>query len=110
MSNNKHTPGPWTVYDKRYLFTDNEGSASIRFGDIWIADVHGAHVGPQTKEEADANISLIAAAPELLQALKALSSVVGLTAFKYEGQRAVLQEAYDIARDAIAKAEGGSHE
>ena len=68
MSDSKHTPGPWSVYDQRHLFTNYEGSARLIAGDIWIACVHGSHVGPQSKEEADANISLIAAAPELLEA------------------------------------------
>ena len=47
-----------------------------------------------------------AAAVEMLEALKCLVAVVGLTAFKHEGQRAVLQEAVDMALAAIAKAEG----
>ena len=47
-----------------------------------------------------------AAAVEMLEALKCLAAVVGLTAFKHEGQRAVLQEAVDMALAAIAKAEG----
>ena len=45
----------------------------------------------------------------LLDALRGLVAVVGLTAFKHEGQRAVLQEAVDNATAAIAKAtEGGA--
>lgn len=41
------------------------------------------------------------------EALNALIAVVGLTAFKYEGQRAVLQEAVDQARAALALAKEG---
>lgn len=41
----------------------------------------------------------------VLDSLRGLVAVVGLTAFKYEGQRAVLQEAVDLAQRAIAKAE-----
>lgn len=40
---------------------------------------------------------------ELRGALDTLVLVVGLTAFKYEGQRQVLQEAVDEARAALAK-------
>jgi hypothetical protein len=47
-----------------------------------------------------------AAAVEMLEALKCLVAVVGLTAFKHENQRQVLQEAVDMALAAIAKAEG----
>lgn len=42
----------------------------------------------------------------ILDSLRGLVAVVGLTAFKYEGQRSVLQEAVDLAQRAIAKAEG----
>lgn len=46
------------------------------------------------------------AAVQMLEALKCLVAVVGLTAFTHKGQRAVLQEAVDMALAAIAKAEG----
>lgn len=47
-----------------------------------------------------------AAAVQMLEALKCLVAVVGLTAFTHQGQRAALQEAVDMAFAAIAKAEG----
>ena len=99
MSDSKHTPGPWSVYDQRHLFTNYEGSARLIAGDIWIACVHGSHVGPQSKEEADANISLIAAAPELLESLERCFDIMnnGGT-WSLEDQAA--------ARAAIAKAKG----
>ncbi len=40
---------------------------------------------------------------ELYEALDGLSLVVGLTAFKYESQRSVLQEAVDRARALVNK-------
>lgn len=43
-----------------------------------------------------------------IEALKDLVAVVGLTAFKYEGQRAVLQEAFSQAEQAISILEGGA--
>lgn len=46
------------------------------------------------------------AAPEMLEALRGLIAVIGLTAFTHESQRAVLQDAVDAAIAAIAKAEG----
>jgi len=59
-------------------------------------------------EEMKANARLIAASPNLLAKLKQLCAVVGLTAFKYEGQRAALQEEMDEAIAVIKKAEGKS--
>ena len=107
MSEAKHTPGPWSVYDQRHLFTNHEGSARLIAGDIWIACVHGSHVGPQSKEEADANISLIAAAPELLEAA---SEVVRLLEYHGPAIVAHIMDTDDNAgqrlRAAIAKAKG----
>ena len=104
MSETKHTPGPWSVYDQRHLFTNHEGSARLIAGNIWIACVHGSHVGPQSKEEADANISLIAAAPELLEALESLIANVYSCACTMPTKEE--REAWDKADAAIAKAEG----
>ena len=103
MNEPKHTPGPWDVYDRRRLHSDNEGSTTIIAGDIWIACVHGSHVGPQSKEEVDANVSLFAAAPELLKALKALLKLHDDG--DYDGP-----DPAELARAAIAKAEGVTHE
>ena len=47
-----------------------------------------------------------AAAVQMLEALKCLVAVVGLTSFTHKSQRAALQEAVDMASAAIAKAEG----
>ena len=40
---------------------------------------------------------------DLREALATLVAIVGLTAFKYEGQRAVLQEAVDKAREVLRR-------
>lgn len=53
---NKHTPGPWTVTKE----------TRVQAGDIIFRQEHS--VG-KTYEELDANARLIAAAPELLEAL-----------------------------------------
>lgn len=44
----------------------------------------------------------------MYEALDTLVAVVGLTAFKHDSQRAVLQEAVDIAIAALKKARGES--
>lgn len=90
---NKHTPGPWTVV--------NWGTKSkIIHGLLCIATTGNQ----QTSSETDADARLIAAAPELLEALH---RVVGELVYMdeklpYSNANAAL----DIVRAAIAKAEG----
>ena len=81
MSDVKHTPGPWQAWSGFYV-TDEAG--------LVICDVR--HIGVM---EAGANMDLIAAAPDLLAALK--------YALEY-----VDENAADMTRilPAIAKAEG----
>ena len=90
------TPGPWRIGDKHQtdIYAARAGHAIART------------VNPHYAGECEANARLIASAPELLKALDTLTLIVGLTAFKYAAQTAVLQEAIDLARDAIAKATG----
>lgn len=76
MSNSKHTPGPWTVLpeeaDKDYLRI-----RGTRLGGRYkVANVHhlryeGVHAVVRERDDAEsmANARLIAAAPELLEAL-----------------------------------------
>jgi hypothetical protein len=95
-----HTPGPWSA-------------CNLKGGGFEIHDMPECHEStvlcarnPHSKkvQEFHANAILIAAAPELLEALDKLICIVGLTAFKHEAQLAVLQEAVDSARAVIAKA------
>ena len=93
MSAGKHTPGPWFAPEyqivglvpQRIIETDD---------DFMIASVLGHEGG-----ELDANAYLIAAAPDMLEALK------GLLCF-YEPGTAQAREAIRAARDAVAMAEG----
>ena len=102
MSNANHTPGPWSSS----MWTDDVAGAvgwSIVCGDA-------GHLVPTNtfetddEEEAEANARLIAAAPELLDALKAMldqfnySTVSGLV---HDESMAIMK-----AREAIAKATG----
>lgn len=57
---NKHTPAPWTVNPK--------AKTNIRHGNLTIANCSSTHDGSREEEEI-ANAKLIAAAPELLEAL-----------------------------------------
>lgn len=70
----------------------------------WDARLAGALVEPTLEQKlarADARIA------ELEDALECLTLVVGLTAFKHEGQRAALQEAMDRARAVLGGGETG---
>jgi hypothetical protein len=87
---NGHTPGPWEAQD---------GEVVCKSGDV--ADVYGFH---ETEKGADAR--LIAAAPELLAALKgAITVMEWLDTLRHTDPNF---PALDNARSAIAKAEGGS--
>lgn len=91
----KHTPGPWMVMDGTYSFGTELGVCEVEteyFVAGIVADI------PELKEQAEANARLIAAAPEMLDALK-LVAESGLFSC-YEDW------AWDAINDAIAKAEG----
>lgn len=73
----EHTPGPWRVTGGgRDMLTvshhpgDGLGSHIARLADAWLCDEHGGSI--------DANARLIAAAPDLLDALTALTRRVQL--------------------------------
>lgn len=95
MSETKHTPGPWVVEDPIESLTPI--GAHGRNGGKWVAHCLGPHQA--------ANARLIAAAPDMLEALTALlarfddnpelSELIGLVEIEH-------------ARAAIAKAEGRS--
>jgi hypothetical protein len=90
----QHTPGPWRdemgAFGIQILAYDPEGE-TIRLADM-PAD--------ETDDETQANARLIAAAPELLEALRLIARSDGFKDGTWVGE---LQE---IARKAIAKAEG----
>lgn len=94
-----HTPGPWTVNPIRpvQVATDADTPQLVATA---VAD------GDPYTAIADAR--LIAAAPELLEALHQLIVVIGLTAIKYKSDLDTVQEAVDEARAVIAKATGSA--
>lgn len=100
----KHTPGPWELSEAEY----KEGFGTYRrveqveqFGDV-VASVCIRHTVNHTLNAAgDANARLIAAAPDLLEALKDMLDGHEDACTGYgEGSA-------DKARAAIAKATGG---
>ena len=97
--NTKHTPGPWHV-----------GRYTPNATEMTILTKNGSPVtpawGPQfyvNSEQAKANACLIAAAPELLSALEALTKWASVSACDRE-PGSILDQNIEAARAAIAKA------
>ena len=96
-----HTPGPWTI--GKYHVNAYDNTIYDAKNGYKIAIVEGyTH---DLKEESEANAHLIAAAPELLEALKGLIGWHDCFPMK-EGEADLPVIA--TARAAIAKAEGGA--
>ncbi len=91
---NQHTPGPWEV-----AYYDKNGQAVVKSEHIEIATCWHHCVGAIEKEM-KANARLIAAAPELLEALKGILAVASV---RIDDPR-IAQ--WDAARAAIAIATG----
>ena len=102
----QHTPGPWELGSKSRdtEFLDDEWEISIcganEIDCPLIAMVSNLSL---SDDEADANACLIAAAPELLEALQ---SLVDMDVAYQRGPK--VAEAVESARAAIAKATGGA--
>lgn len=83
MTTSKHTPGPWTIkndYDERHIVIANidgesfpDGTTSYTYD--FVCDTYGGDYESASREVANANARLIAAAPELLDALRNLVAV-----------------------------------
>jgi hypothetical protein len=93
----KHTPGPWTI--------DAEESALDFEMEYWVRDATGEDICLLCSDKKTAR--LIAAAPDLLEALMRILPMAEDDAFQYGGKP---DEDGDIvfARAAIAKATGES--
>lgn len=110
---NAHTPGPWTVgttvsgrnYNANIIYAPTADPKTAS----GIASVNGIpmHRGVHEIENCTslANARLIAAAPELLEACKALDAAF-CDGFDTQAQRHAGRMALIAARAAIAKAEG----
>ncbi len=100
MVESKHTPGPWSSYDM--VRTSGLPFAPVHATTL-IAKVYSTAF--QDDEQAIANARLMAAAPDLLKALKALSASV----FVADAPQAPdLSSAIKMTIEAIKKAEGRS--
>ena len=100
----KHTPGPWAIgysdgSGSEYIISSRESQrisvAALRWGCSCCKD-HIDNFSDLSKEE-QANAHLIAAAPEMLEALENLENDNGL---------AMPKSAWDMVQNAIKKAKG----
>lgn len=96
--NAKRTPGPWTV-GKQQPFMAYGSREVVAAANALVAVVWNGWSGKQ--EVADANAALIAAAPDMLEALQWIASCE----CEDENDNSHL---YDKAREAIRKATGES--
>ena len=99
-----HTPGPWKV-DKTValgaygVWTDCQGDENARH--VRICSVYSGGAGDVPRDERDANANLIATAPELLAACKAIQD------YPWEDGQ-IPAALFNRIDDAIAKAESGN--
>lgn len=94
----KHTPGPWVVDELKVVNGRLWAAVTTPKGDLVYLTLIPTDV--------EANARLIAAAPEMLEALRDIKEAVvdGLSDGRNEGSALCLIE--EIVREAIAKAEG----
>lgn len=92
-----HTPGPWFC-DGPVIRGDADGASSVSVASVLdVAWPFGRRAGPA----AQFNARLIAAAPDMLEALKAAQSLIEII-IPFDG------EVSRMVRKAIAKADGGA--
>jgi len=98
-----HTPGPWKIENGHIqqsgiaYWQITDGADAICCNQFCYAD------------NSDANARLIAAAPDLLEALKRLAVISdGIYVRMSDGEARLMREAWEKADAAIAKAEGRS--
>ncbi|MCK8669409.1 hypothetical protein M1M11_31485 [Pseudomonas azerbaijanoccidens] len=115
MAEQKHTPGPWFSPDGKTIKQDYRSIGLSESAGCMIGAVMGGPTsGPtfiEVAEEVEANTRLIAAAPELLQALQNLEVAMNTVNYVWEKRpenmwKAMQRVDEDLksAREAIAKA------
>ena len=109
----KHTPGPWKLNTDGDTGMNDSGCILDSIGHVIVTEIYGTFKNGRTTGEAEANARLIAAATDLLAALRAIVARINgvwddpdLLAF---GELLPDTEAdiEAIASQAIAKARGG---
>jgi hypothetical protein len=111
MSKSKHTPGPWKAQPREFpegqWFLEGQWEVVSTCENERLIAEAAPHIDSDSEE---ANARLIAAAPELLEALVDLTRVMPVLPADAKNIRGIEQQ-YDAAnraaRAAIAKATGG---
>lgn len=100
-----HTPGPWHYQEKADRYTHIVRSGGSDLGNFFVCQL-----GQDTSGVAEANARLIAAAPELLEALKTAREYVQAAHGSMSGAMGhndtIVKPDLDAIDTAIAKAEG----
>lgn len=98
----KHTPGPWAYWSGYNPYDKIEAQVTAEGGDIVIASYN------HLIAEGEANAALIAAAPDLLEALERCAVLLRIKRHACEdsGVCRILDSHISQARSAIAKAKG----
>lgn len=114
--NTKHTPGPWTVKESRtYPERRYVHEIAADGSDVTVTTLCGAPADDREAAEGQAaDAHLIAAAPDLLAALKSTTLMLSYEATSHEESGDPKRRTYvesiraqvALAREAIAKAEG----
>ena len=110
MSTNeaKHTPGPWCTGSTNVPQPLYRGVIAIveynpdRFVSVWVDDDERAW---RVHEQSEANARLIAAAPDMLEALEAIRFLLNEDRGYYVSASR-LNELWEMVNKAIAKAKG----
>lgn len=104
MSEQKHTPGPWFVLDR----VSQNDSRSLIYSqrEEYTPSEDVALVGAVSPNEQQANAKLIAAAPELLEALK--ETKASIERMPKGIGRGAMAPLYEQVCNAIAKATGAA--
>lgn len=103
MTNNiRHTSGPWAV--RPNVAIDIVGPTGKLLATCYPRLLHNGYTDPAGLPESEANARLVAAAPDLLDAVKAsravLTSILGT-----ETESAIIAEQVAVIDAAIAKSE-----
>ncbi len=98
----QHTPGPWNVATYGDVLR-----LHVKRGSLSLAEILEWSAGPESRAQVEANARLIAAAPDLLDALKELVDTVDLSKLKVRKTKDFgIMVRHAAATKAIAKAEG----
>ena len=91
----KHTPGPWE--------TECQGKRGLEYWHVFKGDLYISDAGGKTLEEMEANARLIAAAPEMAEALRNALSWIAKGAEGHQNG-AIGRRVFDNAEAALKRA------